>query len=143
MRRFYLKSSDDLEAAPTIGPKMAERFAELGIKTVADFLGQSPDDMTELLDDSRIDAEMLEEWQDQAQLVMEVAGLRGTHAQLLTGAGYRTVASIADADPVGLSADVLKFATSPDGKRVLRDGNPPDLEKIKSWLNAAQVAMAA
>ncbi len=142
-RRLYLKSSDDLEAAPTIGPKMAQRFAELGIKTVADFLGQSPDDMAELLDDSRIDAEMLEEWQDQAQLVMEVTGLRGTHAQLLTGAGYRTVASIADADPVALSANVLKFATSPDGKRILRDGNPPDLEKIKSWLNAAQDAMAA
>ncbi len=143
MRRVYLKSSDDIEAAPSIGPKMAQRFADLGIFTVADFLGQSPDDMAELLDDSRIDAEMLEEWQDQAQLVMEVAGLRGAHAQLLTGAGYRTVVAVADADPVELSADILKFATSSDGKRILRDGNTPDLEKIKGWLEAAQEAMAA
>jgi predicted flap endonuclease-1-like 5' DNA nuclease len=143
VRRVYLKSSDDLEAAPSIGPKMAQRFADLGIVTVADFMNQSPDDMAELLDDKRIDAGTLEEWQDQAELVMQVPGLRGTHAQLLTGAGYRTVVAVADADPVEFSADVLKFATSPDGKRILRDGNTPDLEKIKGWLEAAQEAMAA
>ena len=143
VRRIHLKSSDDLEAAPSIGPKMAHRFAELGIFTVADFLGQSPDDMAELLDDSRIDAATLEEWQDQAELVMQVPGLRGTHAQLLTGAGYRTVVAVADADPVEFSAEILKFATSSEGKRILRDGNTPDLEKIKGWLEAAQEAMAA
>ena len=142
-RRIHLKSGDDLEAAPSIGPKMAQRFANLGIFTVADFLGQSPDDMAELLDDNRIDAGTLEEWQDQAELVMQVPGLRGTHAQLLTGAGYRTVVAVADADPVEFSAEILKFATSPEGKRILRDGNTPDLEKIKGWLDAAQEAMAA
>ena len=143
VRRIHLKSSDDLEAAPSIGPKMAQRFAELGILTVADFLGQSPDDMAELLDDSRIDAGTLQEWQDQAELVMQVPGLRGTHAQLLTGAGYRTVVAVADADPVEFSAEILIFATSPEGKRILREGNTPDLEKIKGWLEAAQEAMAA
>ena len=143
VRRVYLKASDDLEAAPSIGPKMAQRFADLGIFTVADFLGQSPDDMADLLDDKRIDAGTLEEWQDQAELVMQVPGLRGTHAQLLTGAGYRTVVSVADADPVAFSAEILKFATSSDGKRILRDGNTPDLEKIKGWLEAAQEALAA
>ncbi len=143
MRRVYLKPSDDLEAAPSIGPKIAQRFANLGILTVADFLGQSPDDMAELLDDKRIDAGTLEEWQDQAELVMQVPGLRGTHAQLLTGAGYRTVVAVADADPVEFSAEILKFATSPEGKRILRDGNTPDLEKIKGWLDAAQEALAA
>jgi predicted flap endonuclease-1-like 5' DNA nuclease len=142
-RKSYLAKSDDLEAAPSIGPKMAELFADLGIKTVADFLGQDPHDMAEILDDGRIDAEMLTDWQDQAQLVIDVPGLRGTHAQLLVGAGYRTADAIADADPVDLSADVLTFASSSDGKRILRDGNPPDLEKIKSWVDSAREAMAA
>ena len=142
-RRYYLTAVDDLEKAPSIGPKMAERFAALGIKTVADFLAHAPDDMAELLGDKRIDAETLEEWQDQAQLVMEIAGLRGTHAQLLTGAGYRAAGDVAAADPVGFSADILKFATSDAGKRVLREGNPPDLEKIKSWVAFAKTALAA
>jgi predicted flap endonuclease-1-like 5' DNA nuclease len=142
-RKSYLSKSDDLEAAPSIGPKMAERFADLGIKSVGDFLGQDPHDMAEILDDSRIDAEMLTDWQDQAQLVIDVPGMRGTHAQLLVGAGYRTAEAIADADPVDLSADVLTFAASSDGKRILRDGNAPDLEKIKSWVDAAREALAA
>ncbi|MEQ1715490.1 MAG: DUF4332 domain-containing protein [Hyphomicrobium sp.] len=142
-RRFYLTAVDNLERAPSIGPKMAARFEALGIKTVADFLAHAPDDMAELLDDKRIDAETLTEWQDQAQLVMEIAGLRGTHAQLLTGAGYRAAQDVADADAVAFSADILKFATSDPGKRILREGNAPDIEKIRGWVSAAKLAMAA
>ncbi len=142
-RKRYLSKTDDLEAAPSIGPKMAQLFAGLGIKTVGDFLGQDPHDMAELLDDSRFDAETLTDWQDQAQLVIDIPGLRGTHAQLLVGAGYRTAEAIADATPVDLSADVLKFAATSDGKRILRDGNTPDIEKIKSWVESAREALAA
>lgn len=141
--KFYLTMNDDLEAAPSIGPKMAEAFANLGIKTVADFLGQTAQDMAELLDDSRFGAGTLTDWQDQARLVISVPGLRGGGAQLLVGAGYRTCEALADAGPVALSADVLTFAASAEGKRILRDGHPPDLEKVKSWVEAAQAAMAA
>jgi predicted flap endonuclease-1-like 5' DNA nuclease len=142
-RRSYLTPEAPLEDAPSIGPKMAEKFAALGIHTVADFLGQNPHDMAELLDSSNLDAEVLTDWQDQAQLVIEIPGLRGGGAQLLVGAGYRTMEAIADATPVDLSADIMKFAASSDGKRILRDGNPPDIEKIKDWVESARLAMAA
>ena len=142
-RRSYLQASSMLEDAPSIGPKMAGRFAGLGIHTVADFIGHDPHDMAELLDDSHIDSEVLTDWQDQAQLVMDIPGLRGTHAQLLVGAGYRTAGAIADAGATDLSADVLKFAATSDGKRVLRDGHPPDIEKIKDWVDSARIALAA
>lgn len=142
-RRTYLTAVDDLEKAPSIGPKMAERFAALGIKTVADFLARPPEDLAKMIDDRRMPAAVLEEWQHQAQLVMEIPGLRGTNAQLLTGAGYRSAKDVAQADPVGFAADVLKFATSDAGKRVLRDGHPPDLEKIKSWVDSARLERAA
>lgn len=142
-RRSYLSVDAPLEDAPSIGPKMAERFASLGVHTVSDFLGHQPHDMAELLDDNRIDAETITDWQDQAQLVIDIPGLRGGQAQLLVGAGYRTAGAIADTDPVDLSADVLTFATSSDGKRILRDGNPPDIEKIKDWVTIAREALAA
>lgn len=142
-KRYYLSEGAPLEDAPSIGPKMAERFAKLGIHTVADFLGHDPHDMSELLDDSRIDGEVLTDWQDQAQLVIDVPGLRGGGAQLLVGAGYRHIRALAEADPVNLSADVMTFATSSDGKRILRDGQAPDLEKIKQWVMAAAEALAA
>ena len=103
----------------------------------------SPDAIAAKLGDRNIDGSLIEEWQYQALMVMEVAGLRGTHAQLLVGAGYLTAEAVALADPVQLSADVLKYATTTDGKRVLRDGNPPDIEKIKTWVSWAAEARAA
>lgn len=139
----YLFASDDLEAAPSIGPKMAERFAAVGVHTVGDFLDSDPHELADQLDEPHFDAETLTDWQDQAQMVIDVPGLRGTHAQLLVGAGYRTAEAVAEADPVILSANVLKFAATTAGRRVLREGRPPDIEKIKGWVDAAKHAMAA
>ena len=57
--------------------------------------------------------------------------------------GYTAFVQTTITVPVEFSAEILKFATSPEGKRILRDGNTPDLEKIKGWLDAAQEALAA
>ena len=142
-RRVYLSAVDALERAPSIGPKLAERFAALGVKTVADFLARQPQDLAAGLADKRFDAGKITEWQDQAQLVMEVPGLRGTHAQLLTGAGFHTAQHVADAEPVDFAAEILKFAATDAGKQILRDGHAPDVEKIKGWVESARIALAA
>ena len=72
-----------------------------------------------------------------------VPGLRGTQAQLLVGAGYRSGDAIASVDADQLCADVLRFATTPVGQRLLRNGDPPNIEKIKGWLEAARSVKAA
>jgi hypothetical protein len=141
--RAYLFASDDLEAAPSIGPRTAERFAVIGVHTVGEFLSRDPRELADLLDDPHFDVETLADWQDQAQLVIDVPGLRGTHAQLLVGAGYHTAQDVADADPVALSASVLKFVSTSAGKRVLREGRPPDIEKMMGWVEVAKHAVAA
>ncbi|MBS0268920.1 MAG: DUF4332 domain-containing protein [Proteobacteria bacterium] len=139
----YLTADDPLEAAPSIGPKTADRIAAAGVYSVGDFLARDPEKLAETLDDPHFDAETLLDWQDQARLVMAVPGLRGTHAQLLVGAGYRTAHAVAEADPIALSANVLRFVTTSAGKRVLREGRPPDIEKIKGWVAVAKQAVAA
>lgn len=141
--RLYLAAADDIERAPSIGPKTAERFYAIGIRTVGAFLEADAMTMAELIDARHIGPETIADWQDQAHLVMAVPGLRGGHAQLLVGAGYHTVAAIADADPAALSADILKFASTAEGQRILRDGSPPDVERIKSWVDGAAAALAA
>ena len=99
-----------------------------------------------------IDAETVRDWQAQARLVSTIPGLRGTGAQLLVGAGYRSLETIASADAGKLSydecsdamADVLAYAATAAGNRILRDGQPPDIERIKSWCESAKsVARAA
>jgi predicted flap endonuclease-1-like 5' DNA nuclease len=141
--RVYLQPSDDVERAPSIGPKMAERLYAVGIKTVADLFAADPDKLSLALDHRNVYDETIADWQDQARLVCSVPGLRGTHAQLLVGAGYRSRDAVADAAEDKLCASVLAFAISPEGQRILRDGNPPDIERIKGWLKSAIAAKVA
>lgn len=106
-------------------------------------LDADPFELADKIEARHITAETIADWQDQAHLVIAIPGLRGGHAQLLVGAGYHTVAAIAAADPTGLSADILTYAATPDGQRILRDGSPPDIEKIKTWVDGASAALAA
>jgi Domain of unknown function (DUF4332) len=141
--RFYLTLDQDVVDGPSIGPKTAERLYPHGIRTVRDLIKADPAALAVLVNARHITAEIISSWQDQASLVCHVPGLRGTHAQLLAGAGYRTAEAIAVAEPDKLCADVLAFAGSAVGQRVLRNGDPPDIEKIKGWLEAARSMQAA
>jgi hypothetical protein len=59
------------------------------------------------------------------------------------GAGFRSANAIAEAEPGKLCADVLAFALTPAGRRILRNGGAPDIERIKGWLEAARRMQAA
>jgi hypothetical protein len=141
--RHHLAEDDDLERAPSIGPKLAERLALGGIVSVKDFLDAAPGTVVSLLGSGRFDAETVERWKAEARLVLRVPGLRGTHAQLLAGAGYDTPERLAEADPATLSAAVLAYATTPAGGRILRNGDTPDIEAVTRWVHGAQQTLAA
>lgn len=141
--RIHLKLEQDVIDAPSIGPKTAEKLNAVGIDTVDDLLKAHPIALAARLDDRHITDQTIADWQDQTRLVCTVAGLRGTGAQLLVGAGYRTAAAIGEADADKLCADVLAFAASSEGQRVLRSGNPPDMSKIKAWVESARRLKAA
>lgn len=141
--RFHLSPEDDVEAAPSIGPRTASRLYEIGIKTVADLLSAHPEETAEKLDTRHITDDAVRDWQDQSRLVMAIPELRGTHAQLLVGAGLRNLADVAEVEPATAQAAILRFAGTREGQRILRDGTPPDLEKIAAWLENARSVRAA
>jgi predicted flap endonuclease-1-like 5' DNA nuclease len=143
MPRFHLVEGDELERAPSIGPKLAERLALGGIVTVKDFLGSDPETVVSLLGGGRFDADTVERWKSEARLVLQIAGLRGGPAQLMAGAGYDTLEKIAEADPSALSSAVLSFAMTPHGARILRNGDAPDIEAVTKWVHVARQAIAA
>jgi predicted flap endonuclease-1-like 5' DNA nuclease len=142
-RQYHLSLDSSVVDGPSIGPKTAERLHPHGIATIRDLLKVEPAALAVLLDSRQVTAETVVDWQDQARLVCTVPGLRGTHAQLLVGAGYRTAEAVAAAEADKLCADVLAFAASARGQRVLRNGDPPDIARIKGWLEAAQSVKAA
>ncbi|OJU26361.1 MAG: hypothetical protein BGN89_12755 [Alphaproteobacteria bacterium 64-6] len=141
--KFYLARGHDIVDAPSIGPKTAERLIAVGLKTVGDLMEADPAAVAEMLAVRHITADSIRDWQDQSALVMSVPNLRGTHAQLIVGAGFRDPESLAAAEPADLCARVLAFAASTDGQRVLRNGTPPDIEAIAAWGASARQAIAA
>ncbi len=141
--RYYLKASDPVEDGPSIGPKTAHRLATANIETVQDLFDCNPDAVAIALGQRHITPKVIRDWQDQAELVINVPEMRGGHSQLLVGCGYRDIDLLAAAEPTKLSADILKFVMTPEGERILRDGNPPDIEKIAAWIDNAKRAVAA
>ena len=133
----------DIGEGPTIGARMVKRLRALGIVTVRDLLKADPVALALRLNARQLTAHAIGEWQDQALLMCAVPGLRGSHAQLLVGAGYRSAEALASAEPDKLCADVLAFAATPPGQRVLRNADVPDMERIKGWQEAARSMRAA
>ncbi|MGD9805733.1 MAG: DUF4332 domain-containing protein [Hyphomicrobiaceae bacterium] len=143
LQRVRLALSDNIVEAPSIGPRMAERLGNLGVFTVQDLMNEQPAALAQALTMSGITAETVAAWQDQARLVCAIPGLTGTGAQLFVGAGYRDVEAIAAADSDILCSDILAFAGGDQGRRILRDGTPPDIARIRAWTDAARMALAA
>jgi hypothetical protein len=139
----HITLDHDVGDALALGAKTAKRVHAQGIGTIRDLLKADPAALAVQLNARNLTAQAIGDWQDQALLLCAVPGLRPAHAQLLVGAGYRTAEAIADAEPDKLCADVLAFADTPAGQRVLRQGEVPDIERIKGWLEAAQRMRAA
>lgn len=139
-KRFYLTVDDDIVRAPSIGPKTAARLAACGLFRVGHLLACDPQRISAAVGVQWITPKRIADWQAQARLVCTVPWLRGTHAQLLVGAGYETVTKLREADASAVCAAVLKFAGTRDGQSILRSGPVPDMERIARWLDHANLA---
>lgn len=141
--RSRLSPEDDIVDAPSIGPRMAERLRPIGLSTVADLLAAEAETLARVLGLKHVSVDTIADWQAQTRLACAVPGLTGTGAQLLVGGSHRAIEDIVAAEPEKLCADVLAFAASAQGRRLLRDGEPPRPERIKQWAVSARRAMAA
>lgn len=128
----------DVVDAPSIGPKTAERFYKAGMRTVADLLSLSPDDIAKRLETRHISPQIVRDWQDQALLACTVPNLSGTAAQILVACDVRTAEALAAADPATLAAQVQTFAASPDGQSLLRSGRSPSADQVRVWIDSAR-----
>ena len=135
--RFYLNMSDDIEAAPSIGPKAAEKFYAIGIHTVSDFVNSDATDMAAQLENRRMSAKTLTIWQKQSRLMCAVPNLRGHDVQILVACDICEANELANMDPHALLDIVLPFVKTKEGVRILRNGKKPDLEEVTEWIDAA------
>lgn len=139
-KRFYLALDDDIEKAPSIGQRTAETMRRAGVHTVRQLLTCDPAAAAAATGVRHISANRIAQWQTQARLVCTIPWLRGTHAQLLAGAGYDTVDKIVSADTASVCAAILTFAATREGQSVLRSSNPPGEEWVALRLEHAKAA---
>lgn len=135
--KFFLLPTDELEAAPSIGPKTAEKFVEIGIVTVQDFLNASIPEMVKQLNNRRLSKKVLKTWQEQSRLMCEVPNLRGHDAQILVGCEILQAADLANWDASELLDIVIPFVETKEGSRILRNARKPDLAEVTGWVQAA------
>lgn len=135
---FHLELSSNIEAAPSIGPKVAKLLEGIGIESIEDFLGYEPEEISEWLDDSKFSSSLISKWQKQTALVLRVPNLRGHDAQILVACGIETAEDLAAADADELYSIVAPFVESKEGERVLRTSPKPDLDEVHAWIRWAQ-----
>ncbi len=138
--RFFLNAADPLEDAPSIGPRTAEHFESIGVRSIGDFLTLNPDDTAAKIGKRRIKAETIRQWQRQASLACRVPELRGHDAQILVACGIKDPTELARMEPSELWSRVRPFINTTEGKRIIRNGKKPDLREIEDWISRAQQA---
>ncbi|MBU6385773.1 MAG: DUF4332 domain-containing protein [Planctomycetes bacterium] len=132
--KFFLDLSSPVVDAPTIGPKMAQKLESIRVKTIGDLLAAESGDIAQAIGEKSVTAATVDSWKSQSMLVCRIPNLRGQDAQLLVAAGYSTAESIADASKDTLVEAIARVASTKQGLRYLRGGNPPDAERIGSWI---------
>jgi predicted flap endonuclease-1-like 5' DNA nuclease len=132
--KFRLSRTSPVVDAPSVGPKMARRMAKIGISTVADLLAADAARTAEALDMKHISAKTIVAWQHQSQLMCRVPELLARDTQVLVGCGFTTPEDIASADTADLLEFAKSFVSTPEGTRVLRGGDPPDLARVQKWV---------
>ena len=135
--RYYLKTSDHVVDAPSIGSKTAKRLKRAGIHTVADLLDCDPDEASAKIRMRHIQPETIRNWQDQSRLVCRVPQLRGHDAQLLVACGFHTPEQVAASKPEDILASVLPFCDTTEGQRITRGSCVPDLAEVQNWVGWA------
>ena len=132
--RFYLDSSDPLVDAPSIGARTAEHFHAIGVVTVGDFINLDPEPAASKIDNRRISAKTIREWQAQAVLACRVPQIRGHDAQILVACDVKDPTMLARMEPDDLWARVKPFTKTSEGKRIIRGGKAPDLAEVRDWI---------
>lgn len=135
--RYYLDLASPVVDAPSIGPKVADKLASIGIRTVEQFLNANAESIANRLETRRVDSTVIRAWQDQAKLVCRVPNLRGHDAQLLVACKIVSPEELARAHAATLLSQVSSVAQSTEGQRILRGSQAPDLAEVNDWIKWA------
>lgn len=129
--------------APAIGPKTAERLKAIQIHTIGDLLQSNPADVARKLATSWINERTVATWIVQARLACEIEKLTAVGSGLLALAGIETASAMLRIGESQVHKAILAAAETSEGKRMLRDKEPPAIDRVERWFKAARKSAAA
>lgn len=117
-----------------IGPKYAEKFIAIGVKTVAQLLkaGAQPKGREELAEKTGIDKGLILEWVNHADLY-RIKGVGEEYSDLLEEAGVDTVVELATRNAENLYNKIIEVNTA---KKLVR--RPPSKKMVEDWILQAK-----
>lgn len=127
--------------APSIGPKTAKRFEDIGVKTIADLLALKPEEGETRIDVRHISAQVIRDWQAQALLACTVPGLKSREAQALVACGVRSAQELIEMDPTQLCDGVARWGLSEEGQRAWGSAPAPTEDDVATWIERARRAI--
>ena len=135
-RAFILSLTTKFKPPLPSVKKPPTRLEEIGIHKVADLLSADAKELSEQLETKWIRETIVKDWQDQARLVCEVAGLRGGHAQILVAASIKTSRSLAKMSGGELYSMMSLYCQTKEGLNLRACENLPDQQKVEAWIKA-------
>lgn len=138
--RFHLEMDDDVENAPSIGNKTADRLKSAGVRTVSELMSANPESLSSRLKAKHITPQVIRDWQTQADLAARIPEIRGHDAQILVGSGITDPAEVCSLSPEELLELIQPYVNGEEGERILRGSTPPDLVEVANWIDWAKSA---
>lgn len=135
---FQLELDNDVVDAPSVSAAASRRLNLIGIHTIADFVDANSDDVADLLDQRGIDSERIQQWQAQSILMLRIPGLQGHAAQLLVAVGILRPEELQQQPPNMLLNDLLNFAATDHGQKIITESTMPTLNQILKWQSFAE-----
>ena len=135
--RFLLDRTSPVAQAPSIRKKLAERLAQVGVRTVADLLNANPESTAEEIGLPRVTAATISRWQSQSRLACRIPELHSLGARILVACGLAEAEQIAATTAAELTPKVRALCRTPEGKRLLRGRKAPSAARIAGWIRHA------
>lgn len=139
---FFLTEESPVDQAPSIDPVIATRLGIIGITRVGHLLVSDPHYIARCLHLSDVTPQVVQRWQNEAQLVCRVPQLRNFDARVLVGCGFTDPKQLAQMHAGHLLEKVEAFLTTERGRQILRSGTSYELSRITSWIAAANRSVA-
>jgi hypothetical protein len=141
LAKFHLDPTSALADAPSVGNRTAQKLTAIGIRTVAQLLARSPEDVALRLKLGHIKPDTVREWQIEARLACRVPNLRALDVKILVACGICEPEDLAKCEALELLDKVDLFISTSERQRAIRGGgHQPDLDIVTGWIESARHA---